>query len=512
MRFETSEAIAIEDRERVLEALETCLRRVFSQVVRSGDEITLRGLGPSPRAVNLNDETVLRVRTEDGKTIIDADGNFQASAFLGDMSQDAVVREKLDVVFKQVRMQLGLEGTKPLEAAAPEAVSSTEAAWPLQEPAVSTPSLQPPDDIPADAANTDAPNTDAANVAASEAGEVLAEASSIATDEIPMTEGKPSYFEDGLAGSRAPLVAGADVEEGDVSGFSRAPRLADAAVKEDAAAREPMLHRLPVRGTEDDDADEGWADSRAPWIAGAIVALLMSGVGVYVVRFHEQTSAWPWTSRVTQQANSAEIAAAAPPVAAAPVDTPPVDTAAPPSTAAAAPSGVESPVPAADGAAAAGTDSSATPAPNGGQASQTDPSAPATNSVAPDVWLESWAAAMRSRDPVAQASFYADPVDRYIDQRGVSNAALVQEKTADIAHRHGQWTMKLNDVVVENKTASTATVRLVKHYVVETQPAQVSELFVKTRMQLKMVDGQWKIVSEQEIRSPGAAPVNPIDQ
>jgi len=66
--------------------------------------------------------------------------------------------------------------------------------------------------------------------------------------------------------------------------------------------------------------------------------------------------------------------------------------------------------------------------------------------------------------------------------------------------------------VVENRTPSEATVRLVKHYIVEGEPSQVSELFVKTRLQLKLIDGQWKIASEQEIRAAAAASIDPIDQ
>jgi hypothetical protein len=155
------------------------------------------------------------------------------------------------------------------------------------------------------------------------------------------------------------------------------------------------------------------------------------------------------------------------------------------------------------------------PAPdtNGATVAHPDPSAPSAVNVAdPKAWLENWATAMRSRDPVVQASFYADPVDRYIDQKNVSNAVLVEEKRADIGRRHDLWSFKLNDVVVESRTASEATVFLVKHYIVGAEPSQASELFVKTRLQLKLIDGQWKIVSEREIRAATPASVDPIDQ
>jgi hypothetical protein len=53
---------------------------------------------------------------------------------------------------------------------------------------------------------------------------------------------------------------------------------------------------------------------------------------------------------------------------------------------------------------------------------------------------------------------------------------------------------------------------LVKHYMVEAAPSQVSEIAVNTRMQLKVVNGQWKITSEEELRAPARAAVNPIDR
>jgi hypothetical protein len=109
LRFQTSETVSVQDAELVLRTLEVCLRDISNEVVRSGDQITLHGLGPSPRAVNYNDKTVLSVSAEDDKTVINADVSFQASAFLGDASQDAVVRSKLEQVFNQMKSQIDLE-------------------------------------------------------------------------------------------------------------------------------------------------------------------------------------------------------------------------------------------------------------------------------------------------------------------------------------------------------------------------------------------------------------------
>jgi ketosteroid isomerase-like protein len=88
--------------------LEGCLRSLSNEVVRQGSQITLLGLGPSPRAVNRRDTTVIDVKREDGATVIHADVRFQASAVLGMAAQDVVVKEKLDRIFDDVLARLGL--------------------------------------------------------------------------------------------------------------------------------------------------------------------------------------------------------------------------------------------------------------------------------------------------------------------------------------------------------------------------------------------------------------------
>lgn len=109
MRFQTTKRIPGQDPDLVLGTLEGCLRSVSNEIVREGRRITFFGLGPSPRAVNRRDTTVIDVHAVDGITTIDADVRFQASAFLGRASQDAVVQAKLDRVFEEMRMRLGLE-------------------------------------------------------------------------------------------------------------------------------------------------------------------------------------------------------------------------------------------------------------------------------------------------------------------------------------------------------------------------------------------------------------------
>ncbi len=120
----------------------------------------------------------------------------------------------------------------------------------------------------------------------------------------------------------------------------------------------------------------------------------------------------------------------------------------------------------------------------------------------PEVWLESWASAMRSQDATAQASFYADPVDRYLLKSNVSNADVLADKQTDILSREGLWTIELKDIVIEQKPDSTARVRLVKHIISLSQFAgpQILDQSIRSQLKLKRIDGQWKITSEQNLR------------
>jgi hypothetical protein len=109
---------------------------------------------------------------------------------------------------------------------------------------------------------------------------------------------------------------------------------------------------------------------------------------------------------------------------------------------------------------------------------------------------------MRSRDAAAQASFYADPVDRYFLKSNVSNADVLADKQTDIQSREDLWTFELKHIVIEQKPDSTARVRLVKHIISLSQFAgpQMLEQSIRSQLQLKRIDGQWKITSEQNLR------------
>jgi hypothetical protein len=461
VRFQTNEAVAVQDPEMVLRALETCLRDVSSEVVRYGDKITLHGLGPSPKAMNYQDTTVLSVSAEDDKTIINADVSFQASAILGDVQQDEVVRSKLEHVFDQMRMQIDLES----RAAAAGLKATSETAASSSSPLSDVPTSEN-SPLVAPAASISAmpvASLETAEEPASENSPLVAPAASISPTPVAPLETTEEPAEHLEAPAPVPL---------------RAPQEAEEHWDEDAPDALVAMLRRDIQ-TEEEELEHS---RRWIWLVAAIVALFLVAGGVYLLRFRNQTAASRSAATVSAPTTSAQ-----------PVATP----------AASSPAAGERTVTKIDAATIgrppASPDSSALPAPKVATAD-------------PAVWLEGWAAAMRSRDPVAQASFYADPVNQYIDRKNVSRAALVQAKRADIGRRHGDWTFSANNVVVESRTPSEATIQLVKHYMVKTGPSQVSEIFVKTRLHLKSVDGQWKIASEEEIHSPAVASVNPIDQ
>jgi hypothetical protein len=106
---------------------------------------------------------------------------------------------------------------------------------------------------------------------------------------------------------------------------------------------------------------------------------------------------------------------------------------------------------------------------------------------------------MRTRDAVAQASFYADPVDRYLGRRNVSNAQILQDKKNAIHNREGLWTVKLENITLAQQTDTAIAIHLTKHYIAQTEPAQISEQFVRSSLQLTRRNGQWKITSEQDV-------------
>lgn len=392
MRFQTSETVQVSDPERVLRVLETCLQNISPEVVRRGDEITLRGLGPSPRSVNPHDKTVLRVTAKRDQIVIDADVNFQASAFLGEMPQDEVVRSKLNQVFLQMRSQLDGDA---LFASALDAKSSA------------APSSQ-------------------ADVEPVEAGDVRPE--------------NPAF----PIAHETPLEP---VPEPKVEPKEYSPR---------GPEQISLVHKEGYRETKDVKPDRGgrvgW------WMTGWIVLLLIVG-GSYLYFWHHGEVATsfhrliePPTVVVAPEPSNADIVA--------PVNDE-VHVAPPPHA--------QSPVPA--------------------------------KAIDPKVWLQDWASAMRTKDPAAQAAFYAIRVDNYLGKHNVSRDTVLRDREATIRIRKGIWTMKMENVVVLRQTDSEAVIRLIKHFIDEPAPSEVLEWFVPSELILKRTNEGWKISSEKDLGS-----------
>jgi hypothetical protein len=398
VRFQTSETVAVRDPEMVLRALEICLRNVSSEVERYGHQITMHGLGPSPRTMNRHDTTVLCVNAEDDRTIISADVNFQASALLGDMPQDAVVRSKLEQVFDEMKMQLDLDAKR-----ASAHSSSFDAA------AIITLVEVPPSVEPEACEN------------------------SLLDDYLTeQTAGVSPLIADSPVSIAHNIPASVDADDGILTDLPSTHK----PEQESANSEEPASRK-----------------SSGAVLASVLLAFILVIAGVFSLRLwhgnvhllsaspHSQQPVTVKESQSAENGKTAEKDAMKPPPA----------------------------------------------VPDGSDVQD------------PASWLQEWAAAIRSRDPVNQASFYANPVQNYLGQSNVSKDRLIEAKQAAIQNRKGLWTVRIDNMVVEKQAGSEATIRLVKHIMSQVLPHEISERSVTSRLRLKQLDGRWKIVSEQDL-------------
>jgi ketosteroid isomerase-like protein len=106
LNFATLERLASAAPELVLGVLEKHLHNKGWGEQRAGSEITLSGLGPSPRTINRRDTTVMNVVGDGAETRIDARVTFQASALLAPDVQEQIVRSKLQQILDAVKAQV----------------------------------------------------------------------------------------------------------------------------------------------------------------------------------------------------------------------------------------------------------------------------------------------------------------------------------------------------------------------------------------------------------------------
>ncbi len=433
LKFQTSEAVPGHDPERVLGALEMCLRKTFEEVARDGNRVLVRGLGPSPRRVNLQDVTELSVKEMEGGSVIKADVSFRASAVIGDMPQNELVRSKLEGLFQQMKTQLDLEAMRtPVLAAAlaggrDSLSGGRESTAPLMKDAraeTGTEALTP---------------TETAAGEEESKGEVETprQAEEVARSaEVPVLFG-PTKPNPPKADIARPDVVEADIAKPVIAKIMTAkPDIAEAGVVRSSG----MLGESPEAEIEE---ESGWSfGERLGTALAVLILVVLSAAGAYLFwgRYHSAVERQAAAIAQRKAADASRMAGAS------------------------------------AGSRHMGSD-------------LTDPKA----------WIEKWGEAMRSSDAAAQASFYAIPVYHYLSKWNVSRGELVKEKQAAINARKGLYTLRLEKVVVEKHTASDATVRLVKHSMVQVLPHKLSERWVMSRLQMKRIDGQWRITSERDI-------------
>lgn len=125
---------------------------------------------------------------------------------------------------------------------------------------------------------------------------------------------------------------------------------------------------------------------------------------------------------------------------------------------------------------------------------------PAVGIVDPLEWLGRWVAAMRTRDPFVQASFYSDQVDNYLGEKNVSKARIIAKKKTAIERRTSLWTIKLEELVLIKESATSIKVNLVKHTIAQNRAAEISERRVRCHLHLRRTSGVWQIISEEDFQ------------
>jgi hypothetical protein len=470
--------------------LEQRLRAMVSDVERSGNRIILSGLGPSSRAINRHDTTVIDVWAEDGVTNIGADVSFQASAFLGATGQEEIMRLKLERLFEETKEQLDYEcrrsearlahmhllaGIRP-RAVAPEQVNEPEpessVAENYEEPSSLVAHEQHEEEMASDIASPVAAEVQAEEPvsAAIERPTDLVEvnaappAASVDTETDPVaaeqaTEPEPEFDVPVTAAVEETHAtvedAAPDVVADESSAISDPPAEAavvaatppEASPVVDAPRAIPLDQRIkspePVSAgdseadiIEDDVAEEGEEGNRSRrrilWGALGVLAACIPAFLPYGVHYFSSL-------RTGSELNQPVAEVSVPPAA--------------------------KPIPAAD----------------------------------PVELLRQWEMAMRSRDAAAQAAFYAVPVERYLKRYNVSKAQVQADKQAKIDKRKGLWTVKMEQVKIDRKSNTTATVTLLKHYTEQQDRQPVKEWFVSSQLKLKNEYGIWWITSEHDL-------------
>jgi hypothetical protein len=505
VKFELTETVAVQDSELVLRALEKHLQKVAGEVVRAEGQITAYGIGPSPRTVNRRDTTIFEVRRIDGGTVLTASVSYQASGLLGYSPQDDIVSSKIEGAIDEMRAELKAwkpwaspalinddetsennraertqyaQPCRPFETATeswirpemPELKDSLRDAAPSdirEEPlatavglAAAPDAVEPAATAPIIAANLspDVPEDGAATLVAAGTADY--------GESVKVTRRRSGVRTGGRAGARSGIRK---------TGFRRPASITTTqALTNELKIGITPQGDVPLRGLLTGqglaEAPEDAAPSRYGWkIALALLCVLgLLGGAAYAMRAQLpeplRSTAAEWSSDVVQESKKVFGIELAP---------------------------TKAPVVAAEKILVQEPERTAiVPAPE--------------LAVRPEsnvyFWVQDWAAALRSRDPATQATYYADTVSRYLENTAVSNDSVLKALKSDVEERSVVWNMKLEHVFVESQNATSARVRIIKH-ITDTTPANTAvDQLIKLRLKLVRDGETWKIVEEQVLR------------
>ena len=438
-----SEMVDSPDAELVSRALEMCLRAQWGDVAREGGTLVLRGLGPTHR-VNRNDKAVFEVKPAGGgRTAIDADVMYQASALVGTTApQNELVQRKLDGVLELVRMDIDLAQRRAAQQSErelkPRLVNRNPAdvlaGVGFEPPKVESPAIE---------------HVDAATYR-------------VAEKTVPPNADKPTRLWKPPEAVSPEVVASTPPVAAKAAAIGYTPAVSSTPVTPPApkaVAEQKLVHR----GEDLANEDRAYPKRARDRSVGKIFVMLLV---VFVLAGALQIG-WQYRARLGQRMIQWRYALSG---ASA------VDTLTPEQKAAE--------LQAAREAAAADAEKAVEAA----KLAEPDPKK----------WLENWADTLRGQDAGAQAAYYADTVDKYFLKRNVGRADVMADRQASIEKRKGSWTIRLENVVVAEQTDNAARILLVRYIATDSGTGTVEER-LPTQIRLKRINGQWRIVSEQTL-------------
>lgn len=133
MKFQHDEIVEHSDADLVLRTLERYFREISLETVRTGDQLVVYGLGPSFRTMNHNDKTIVLATPQLSATMVHTEANFLASALMGDVPQEDIVRSKIERMFESLKAELNSgavshqKAPSALQASEPVSVGSANA-------------------------------------------------------------------------------------------------------------------------------------------------------------------------------------------------------------------------------------------------------------------------------------------------------------------------------------------------------------------------------------------------